>query len=83
MRGVDLRRNQIQIGELKDIITPTRRKPRASLFKQMLAKNRAVLGYERPYRSNTAAHAGLRLAFCRRRHEVIARTFGISPAQRR
>ena len=35
------------------------------------------------YCSNTAAQAGLRLAFCRRRHAVIARAFGISPAQRR
>ena len=35
------------------------------------------------YCSNTAAQAGLRLDFCRRRHAVIARAFGISPAQRR
>ena len=37
----------------------------------------------RPHCSNTAAHAGLRLAFCRRRQAVIARAFGISPAQSR
>ena len=35
------------------------------------------------YCSNTAAQAGLRLDFCRRRHAVIARAFGISPAHRR
>jgi hypothetical protein len=35
------------------------------------------------YCSNTARQASLRLAFCRRRQEVIARTFGISPGQRR
>ena len=35
------------------------------------------------YRSNTAAHAGLRLPFCRRRQAVMARTLGISPAQSR
>src|SRR4029079_17023966 len=34
----------------------------------------------RPHCSNTAAHAGLRPAFCRRRQAVIARAFGISPA---
>ena len=35
------------------------------------------------YCSNTAAHAGLRLPFCRRRQAVMARALGISPAQRR
>jgi hypothetical protein len=33
--------------------------------------------------SNAARQASLRLAFCRRRQEIIARTFGISPGQRR
>jgi hypothetical protein len=33
--------------------------------------------------SNSAAQAGLKLAFCRRRQAVIARTLGISPAQSR
>src|ERR1700733_11511607 len=33
--------------------------------------------------SNTARQASLRLALCRRRQAVIARTFGISPAHRR
>jgi hypothetical protein len=32
---------------------------------------------------NTARQASLRLAFCRRRQAVMARTFGISPAQSR
>jgi hypothetical protein len=32
---------------------------------------------------NTARQASLRLAFYRRRHAVMARTFGISPAQSR
>ena len=36
-----------------------------------------------PHCSNTARQASLRLAFCRRRQEVMARTFGISPAHRR
>jgi hypothetical protein len=35
------------------------------------------------YGSNTARQASLRFAFCRRRQEMMARTFGISPAQRR
>ena len=35
------------------------------------------------YYSNTALQASLRLAFRRRRQAVIARTLGISPAQRR
>jgi len=36
-----------------------------------------------PYRSNTVAQAGLKLAFFLRRQAVIARAFGISPAQSR
>jgi hypothetical protein len=32
---------------------------------------------------NTARQASLRLAFCRRKQAVMARTFGISPAQSR
>ena len=36
-----------------------------------------------PYCSNTARQASLRLAFCRRRQLVMARTLGISAAQRR
>jgi hypothetical protein len=35
------------------------------------------------HRSNTARQASLRLAFCRRKQAVIARTFGISLAQSR
>jgi hypothetical protein len=35
------------------------------------------------HRSNTARQASLRLPFCRRRQAVMARTFGISPAQSR
>jgi len=35
------------------------------------------------YCPNTAAQAELRLVFCRRKHAVIARAFGISPAQSR
>jgi len=35
------------------------------------------------YCSNTAAQAGLRLVFCRRRQAVMARALGISPAQSR
>jgi hypothetical protein len=33
--------------------------------------------------ANTARQASLRLAFCRRRQAVMARTFGISPAHNR
>jgi hypothetical protein len=36
-----------------------------------------------PHCSNTARQASLRLAFCRRRQAVMARTFGISPGQSR
>ena len=56
-----------------------------TLFKRMLPKNSAGAGREKRdlLLGNTAAQAELRLAFCRRRHAVIARTFGISPAQRR
>ncbi len=52
--------------------------PRADAF-WLPAANRAKTSHG----SNTARHASLRLAFCRRRQEMMARTFGISPAQRR
>ena len=58
-----------------------------SAFKRMPTNNPSLemTGREalEPYCPNTAAQAELKLAFCRRRHAVIARAFGISPAQSR
>jgi hypothetical protein len=48
-----------------------------------LHANRYPLRSKMLYCSNTAAHAGLRLAFCRRRQAVMACALGISPAQSR
>ena len=57
-----------------------------TLFKRVRRNNLAALemqGAAETYCTNTAAQAELRFAFCRRKHAVIARAFGISPAQSR
>jgi hypothetical protein len=45
--------------------------------------NQSKVGLKIPYWSNTARQASLRLARCRRRQAVMARTLGISPGQSR
>jgi hypothetical protein len=59
----------------------------ANLFPLTLPESPSILRHQPRARtlhcSNTARQGAVRLAFCRRRQAVMARTFGISPGQRR